>query len=297
MGIAIIEGPSDNYKGYDRSGDPRSAESASAMKGKSWGILCVEGVLYMWVHPDNAEAGWGTWKDHLIEARLYRSNDKGSTWQPASWNFTTDENITGGNILQFGKNYAGSLDAYTYHYFAHPSAKLNAAGIVTELQVPGKIYLARVHKTKLMEKTAYEFFVGMAEDKPAWTKDITQKMPVFTDSNGIGSPMAICYNNGLKRYLLTTEHSQGEQGNFGLFESSTPWGPWATIAYMSASAHTEFGSDFAATVHANTFYWAFPTKWMSNDGYDIMMTFTGAGQGKNNDSFNTVRVRLVPKDK
>ena len=58
MGIARIEGPSDNYKGYDRSGDPRPGESASAMKGKSWGILCVEGVLYMWVIPDNAEAGW-----------------------------------------------------------------------------------------------------------------------------------------------------------------------------------------------------------------------------------------------
>ena len=121
----------------------------------------------------------GTWKDHLIEARLYRSNDKGFTWQPASWNFTTNENITGGNILQFGKNYSGSLDAYTYHYFAHPSAKLNASGIATELQVPGKIYLARVHKTKLMEKTAYEFFVGIEEGNPAWTKDITRKIPVF----------------------------------------------------------------------------------------------------------------------
>jgi hypothetical protein len=47
-------------------------------------------------------------------------------------------------------------------------------------------------------------------------------------------------------------------------------------------------------VAPNCFFWHFPTKWMDATGRDVNLNFTGGGRGKNNDSFNTVRVRLLP---
>ena len=38
----------------------------------------------------------------------------------------------------------------------------------------------------------------------------------------------------------------------------------------------------------NIFFVAFATKWLSEDGRSFTLNFTGAGRGKDNDSFNTV---------
>ena len=38
----------------------------------------------------------------------------------------------------------------------------------------------------------------------------------------------------------------------------------------------------------NVFFLAFATKWLSKDGRSFTLNFTGAGQGADNDSFNTV---------
>lgn len=294
LGLARIEGPWDNYKGYNRYGHPNSSENTATIIGKSWGILCVEGILYMWVHPDH-KLGFGAWADHHKEARLYRSADKGASWQRADWSFTKEDDLLGGNILQYGKNYSDAPDEYTYHYFSHPNILKDAAGNETELQMPGLIYLARVHKNRLMQKEAYEFFAGMQGNKPRWTKEIKQKKPLFLDKNGVGTTIGISYNPGIKRYLLTSEHTQGHRGNLGIFEGPTPWGPWATVTYLTQSKHSEFGHDNAEVVPPNGFFWAFPTKWMEKDGQTLTLTFTGGGMGENNDSFNTVRVRLIKK--
>jgi hypothetical protein len=51
-------------------------------------------------------------------------------------------------------------------------------------------------------------------------------------------------------------------------------------------------------VPANCFFWNTPTKWISRDGRDFTMVFTGAGRGKDNDSFNLIRGRYqVQRDK
>ncbi len=292
LGIARIEGPADGYTTHNRYGDPDNSEVAATLTGKSWGMISVKGVLYMWVHPDKP-GGWGNWTDHMREARLYRSADKGASWQAADWAFTPKNDLLGGNILQHGQDYADALDGYVYHYFAHPNVHLDSTGRDSELQKPGFIHLARVPKDKIMEREAYEFFAGMRGKKPSWTKNVEKKKPVFEDKNGVGMPMGISYNPGLKRYLLTTEHENAHRGNFGLFEGPTPWGPWATAAYFSQSEGTEFGHDYAEEVPPNGFFWAFPTKWIDESGRSMIMTFTGGGRGKNNDSFNTVRVRLV----
>jgi hypothetical protein len=80
-------------------------------------MICVNGVLYAWIHPDKPGA-WGNGEYHHTESRLYISEDRGASWQPAPWAFTMDDGLLGGNILQFGKNYSSARDKYVYHYMA-----------------------------------------------------------------------------------------------------------------------------------------------------------------------------------
>lgn len=290
FGVARIEGNADNYIGYDRYGHKESAEYEAKTIGKSWGIICVAGNLYAWVHPDK-KGGWGNWADHLTEARLYRSKDKGASWQPSTWAFKLEDDLTGGNILQFGRDYAGATDRYVYHYMVQPNFRMNAAGKVSELQVPGRIFLLRVPKNRMMTREAYEFFAGFKGDHPTWTKNVKDKEPVFTDKNGVGTPIGISFNPVLKRVLLSTEHSHSNAGLMGVFDSANPWGPWTTISY--STTETIFGQSVADVVPANCFFWCFPTKWISKDGRSACLVFTGAGSGKNNDSFNTVNVKFI----
>ncbi len=294
FGVARIEGGADDYTGYDRYGHKETAEFEATVIGKSWGVIGVRKNLYAWVHPDREGGLWGNWEDHHRESRLFISKDKGASWQPADWAFTPKDDLIGGGILQFGRNYSEARDKYVYHYLVQPGFHRNNKGQVTELQVPGRIYLARVNKKKIMKRGSYEFFAGFSGEKVVWSRELKDKKPVFEDKNGVGTPVAVSYNPALKRYLLTTEHSKPEAGMMGIFDAPEPWGPWSVVSY--AGHETWFGHDHAETVPANCFFWCFPTKWISGDGGTAVMVFTGAGGGNNNDSFNTVRVKfLLPR--
>jgi hypothetical protein len=82
------------------------------------------------------------------------------------------------------------------------------------------------------------------------------------------------------------DHTSSSRGNFGMFDAPEPWGPWTTVEYLHESNGTQFG---AGHVEPNTFFWNIPVKWQSRDGKRFTMVFTGAGRGKNNDSFNLIR--------
>jgi MYXO-CTERM domain-containing protein len=91
----------------------------------------------------------------------------------------------------------------------------------------------------------------------------------------VGWNVSVSYNAGLGRYLLCTEHDATMGGNLGMFDAPEPWGPWATVGYYSD--WEGFGT---------TFFWNFSNKWLSADGRDFTIVFTGVGD---NDSWNTVR--------
>lgn len=288
FGVARIEGDADSYRGFDRYGHKESSEHEALIRGKSWAILALKGRLYAWVHPDKA-GGWGNWPDHHSESRLYMSVDLGASWHPASWSFTPDDGLCGGAILQYGKDYKGA-GRYVYHYLAGHELYRDSAGNATSMMAPGNIYLLRVRGSRMMEREFWEFFAGMDRDKPVWSKEKEEKQPVFTDRNGVGTPMGISFSRELKRYLLTTEHTAPESGMMGIFEAPEPWGPWATVHY--SGCHDWFGHDNSENVPANCFFWCFPVKWMDPGG-KATMVFTGAGRGRNNDSFNSVRVEFL----
>lgn len=278
LGVGRVEGTWDDYRGYNVWGG-KNAENPATFQGKSWGIVAVDGELYMWVSPRSSLTGLHS------ESRLHRSSDRGATWEPASWSFTKADRLSVPTICQFGRGYEGARDSYVYHYFVDPVARF-----LFDHLPPGRIYSARVPKDRIMEREGYEFFAGLDTDgAPRWSSDIAAKEPVYQDPNGTGWTVAVSYNRGLRRYILTTEHVITSQGNLGMFEAPEPWGPWRTVAYLSSSSGTEFGRGH---IVANTFFWNVPPKWQSEDGREVTVVFTGAGQGANNDSWNSVRARL-----
>lgn len=68
-------------------------------------------------------------------------------------------------------------------------------------------------------------------------------------------------------------------------------GPWTTVAYFDHAESDQFG---AGEIQDSTFFWNFSNKWLSDDGTDFVLVFTGVGE---NDSWNTVegRFAVVPE--
>lgn len=278
LGVARVEGPWENYRGINVWGG-KNALNPAGVDGKSWGMICVREVLYMWVVPGSPL------NIMQRETRIYRSHDHGATWQPADWAFTGDEHLSIPTICQFGRNYSGARDGFIYHYFIHPRDKTSDT-----VQRPGTVYLARCDQHRLMDRSAYQFLAGVIRGRPVWSDDIAQKQPVFEDrNNGTGWVMSVTYNAGLRRYLLMTDHIASNRGNLGIFDAPEPWGPWTTVLYANESQGTNFG---AGRIEPNTFFWNMPTKWQSRDGLQFALVFTGSGRGKNNDSFNLIRGRF-----
>ncbi len=278
LGVARIEGEAKNYTGTNLWGGIGAPKPAFG--GKSYGILCVDGVLYLWVAPQP--------NPHLDHSQLAFSKDHGATWQLADWKFPFSASLTVPTFLNFGRNYTGARDDYVYSYYIHPAwgpGKATKTSAHTfDVHQPGRVYLSRVPKNAILDRSRYEFFTGFGPDArtPRWSADLTKKQPVFEDANGVGWNLSVSYNPGLRRYLLTTEHTETHAGKFGLFDAPEPWGPWTTVAYED-----NWG---AGHVEVSTFYWNFPTKWLSADGSAFTLVFTGKNT---NDSWNTVTGRFV----
>jgi CubicO group peptidase (beta-lactamase class C family) len=255
--LARIAGPADDFEGVNlRSpsmefrGDGRSGPKAS-------GILMVDGVLYLLVrNRDNAQLAW--------------SADHGRSWTWCEWRFA--ESFACPTFLNFGRNYRGSRDEYVYVYSHDAASAYEAAD---------RMVLARVPKSEIARREAYEFFVELADDgSPVWTRDVGGRGVVFSHPGR-------CYRSGISycaplgRYLWCqilpeSDHPQGPrfQGGFGIYDAAEPWGPWTT-AYFSEN--WDVGPGETAS---------FPTKWMSDDGRTLYLVFSG------DDSFSVRRAEL-----
>lgn len=266
LGVARIEGDKDNYHGYNVWGGYHS-ENPAQFEGKSWGMICVDGVLYMWVTTEE--------HPHTHDVTLTYSIDHGAHWQKSDVVFYNDEHMTIPTFLQFGKNYEGAVDEYVYSYFIHSLLTTEEFGV----SVPGKIYLSRVLKTDMLDKSKYEYFAGMKHDVALWTSAINKKQPVFKNmEDGVGWNLSVSYNAPLKRYFLMTEHTQSHAGFHGIFDAPAPWGPWTTVEY----------SDGNWLGYGSTFFRCFSNKWLSKNGKDFVMIFTGTNWDGNNDAWNYI---------
>ena len=265
MGFARIEGPPEDYVAVNVNGGIDSEHPPSfPRKGKTGGIVFVDGTLYAWFNRQD-----GAWPS--VNHSLIWSNDRGATWKESSWKWPKGQGKFKPNtFLQFGRDYTAARDDYVYFYGRNETDwGKNTHG-----------FLGRVHRTRLRTRDAYEFFAGL-DDKgaPIWSPDVSERKPHFTDAGGVDGIQA-AYNPAIKRYLLTVH--RGNQGTLGIFDAPEPWGPWTTVAYY------DNWLDLNGTgVKREMLYINIPTKWISADGGTLWAIFTG-GQ----DRFNLVRATL-----
>lgn len=272
LGFARIEGGKDDYVGVNLWGG-KNAQNPARFTGKSYGIISIDGVLYMWRGHQDApgENVYGT-------SSLYRSTDASASWEATS--VTYNAGFFTPTFLQFGQDYSGARDQYVYVYA--PEQKTTD----WEVNKPGELMLARVDKSRITDIAAYEFFAGVdSRNQPSWTSDIKARKPVFNDPvNGI-MRTSVSYNPGLDRYFLTTQQVSRyweDDYHVGIYDSSTPWGPWTTVEFANAEELGLISADYWKTVFFN-----FANKWLSDDGESFVMVYT------DEDNWATVEGRFV----
>jgi CubicO group peptidase (beta-lactamase class C family) len=246
MGFARIVGAADNYKGENiRSNGERIGDGARSPKAS--GILMVDGVLYLWVR-------------NTANAELWRSKDRGKTWESG---FRMETSFGSPTFLNFGRNYAGARDGYVYTYSQDgPSAYESDNGLL----------LARVPKTRVMDRAAWEFWDG----RGGWTRDIARRGAVFEYPGHVQRAEVV--RGGLGRYLLALSYNHA--GDWGLFDAPEPWGPWTQVPGVES-----WGI-------AGTHGYRMPIKWMSRNGQEMTLVFSGV---RPNDAFCTRVMRFTPR--
>lgn len=265
LGFARIDGSPPNITAANiRSPHEQLGQGRAGRKG--WGLLCVDGTLYLSMGHANLKGA---------QSQLAWSKDHARTWTFADWKF---EHLGLLGFINFGRNYAGAPDNYVYAYsHDHPSADTPADHFI----------LLRVPKDKITDKNAWEYFTRLDKNnEPLWSKNFTNRGPVFTHK-GHCLRSAITYNAPLKRYLwwqhLPAPKDSPDRGDtrftggFAIYDAPNPWGPWTTAFYTSKW-------DTGPGEHAD-----FPSKWISPDGKSLHLVFSG------NDSFSIRKATIVLK--
>jgi CubicO group peptidase (beta-lactamase class C family) len=250
MGFARITGGANAFRGENlRSAGERVGNGAHSPKAS--GILMVDGGLYLWVR-------------NVGNAELWRSKDRGKTWEQG---FRMETSFGSPTFLNFGRDYRGARDGYVYTYSQDgPSA----------YESDNQLLLARAPKGRLMDRAAWEFLQKVdGGGRPVWTRDIALRGAAFV-CPGCVQRSDVVYNAGLGRYLLALAYNH--EGGWGLFDAPEPWGPWTQAPGI------EEGWNIAGT-HG----YRLPAKWIAADGLTMMLVFSGV---KPNDAFCTKELRI-----
>jgi cephalosporin-C deacetylase-like acetyl esterase len=260
FGVARVEGSRTDYRGVNVAGGEK-APYPSPFNGKAVGILALGRTLYLWRAGDESSI------TEFKFSELWRSDDLAASWHPTGVRFSKkggdftgdDEGFYTPVFCEFGRGNAGARDDYVYIYA--PDTIDPSSWYV---QVPGRINLFRVPRSRIESKPDYEFFAGLGPDsEPRWTKIPSERKPVWSDPLNGTHRMAVSYNPGLKRYLLTTV-TINRRGWMSIYDAPAPWGPWTHV-------HTEFRPERWGTL---TILFSFVNKWLSPDGRDFVMIYT-----------------------
>lgn len=138
LGLAKVNGTPSAFTGENLRAPSLEQRGGGRAGRKASGLLCVESVLYLWArNAGNSQLAW--------------SEDHGATWRWADWKFTNSFGCP--TFLSFGRNYTGAIDQFVYVYSPDANSAYEAADLLV---------LARVPKSRVRERAAYEFFSGRA---------------------------------------------------------------------------------------------------------------------------------------
>lgn len=244
LGVASVSGTGASWTGHNIWGG-KTPDTPATFIGKCTGIICIGGVLYMWITQDSV---W-------VNGRMVKSTDHGLTWTDngGGWDFQLTDGLMGDfACITKGKNYATS-DGFVYGYTIETQALVNTGG-------PCYSYnLARVPVSDIMTPSAYQYWAGTTPcGNQKWSYNISDRAPAFTDPAGVWWGQRCWYHPVAQRYLLSIMRT--ETSDWGIFDAPNPWGPWTTVAYYTDWNGTNL-----------KFCFGFNEKWMSVDGTELYM--------------------------
>ena len=251
LGFARITGLPPDFRGQNLRTASLEMKGQGAAGRKASGLLCVEGVLYLWArNAGNAQLAW--------------SADHGTSWTWSTWKLTNSFGCPA--LLNFGRNYTGARDGFVYVY---------SPDVNTAYEVSDRLVLARVPATRLRDRAAYEFLRQVDDaGQPVWTSDLAQRGAVLTNP-GRCYRSSVSYAAALHRYLLVhpvpavaSRDAAGRidtrfRGGLAIYEAPEPWGPWRSVFFTD---DWDVGPGDTAS---------FPPKWMSADGRTLYLVFSG----------------------
>jgi hypothetical protein len=226
---------------------------------KPTGMLCIDNDIYVAIQDLNLNF------DDAPAASISKSSDYGRTWTWDSARPMFDNyRFTTLMFIDYGKNSVNAIDSYVYVYGLDYNWKDSFTHSVPD---PLDLYLARVSKTSILDRSTWQFFTGVDPDKnPTWSPDINARVSVLHHNRNlipsIGASLtalgqgSIVYNKPLNRYIYST----WTQHTFEFYEASQPWGPWDHFLSKSFGLYpwTEAKhGGYATTI---------PSKFISEDG-------------------------------
>jgi hypothetical protein len=267
-------------------------DTSGSYNRKPTGMVCVDGNLYLAVQDLNKDF------NDAPNASISKSTDKGVTWtfdttSPMFSNYL----FTTIMFLDYGKNNQNAIDSYVYAYGLDYNWRDSFNDRVED---PTKLFLARVPKTSIQDRSKWEFYTGTdSSGNTTWSNDIGLKTPVLQDDRRVyqstrdpDSPSnmtvisqgSVVYNKPLNRYIYTswTEYT------FEFYEAPQPWGPWKHFLTKDYGGYP--WSDTKNGGYATTI----PSKFISTDGKTMYLqsnTFMG---GTSNYNFSVRKLTVEP---
>jgi hypothetical protein len=268
IGADIVRGNPNDLTGETTAIGDQVAQvwSGDGYTRKPTGIACVGDTLYL------AVQDLATDFNQAPAASISTSTDHGRTW---TWD-TTAPMFSGGEFttiffLDYGKGYAESPDGFVYAYGLDHNWRDSYTDVVPD---PVDLYLARVPKDRVAERTAWEFYAGGDGAAATWSADIHKREPVLHDARRVVTHAAsglqdlsvlsqggVVYDAPLRTYLYTswTEYS------FETYSAPYPWGPWKRLGSRDFGPYP--WSDAGYGGYATTI----PSKFISADGRRMWM--------------------------
>ena len=235
-----------------------------AYNRKPTGMVAVDGALYLAIQDLNRDF------NDAPAASISRSTDGGKTWQwDRSGPMFRDYQFTTIFFLDYGKDSRHAPDEYVYAYGLDGNWRDSFNDRVPD---PTALYLARVHKEHVQDRSQWRFFAGLdSGGRPRWVAELAGRKPVLETTRRVYpriytpeaphnltvlSQGSVVYNKPLNRYL----YSSWTDYTFEFFEAPTPWGPWRLFLSKDFS-----GYPWVATKHGG-YGVSIPSKFISRDG-------------------------------
>jgi len=207
-------------------------------------------------------------------AGIIKSTDMGKTWTnvpDANTPRFLGPRFAGLTFLNFGPGYSDVPQ--------HLSPYVYAMSNDGSWETGDNVFMARVHKDSIINRSAWQFLSRIKNNVPTWSKSEDDSYPIFTDPGHTAHP-TISYNKALKRYILGMysdvfphrENASNEEwskwdkeSEMQLYESKNPWGPWKIF-------HNE--KPWGGARHS-AYLPQIPNKWWSKDGLSGTVMFAG----------------------